>query len=869
MKHLSYLILLFLCILLAYPSRLYAQNTSNYLNFKNIELRLAIDSLASVTGLRIAYTVENIPKVRISQRISLKDKEQSLVKLISPHQLQFKLIAGQYVITKSQAKTPQLILIMGLVKDFDSKEPIPGATIQFETGLGTCTNAQGYFVIPIKSDSVGLTISSIGYKKLKKTVFKTKAIQEIHLTPQEYATTTVEILDSASAIGSISGEVKLSTLQLRSLPAFAGDADIIKSLGALPGITNYGDGSSKYFVRGGGNEQNLLLLDGCPVYNTSHLFGFFTAIPSESISAIDTWKGDAPPSFGGATSSVLNIQPKDPNLESTGFSLTTGPYTTQFTADGPLIENNAGWLIGGRLSHINWVDPSNSLIKQQDASFYDIQGRSTISLNANNKLRLTFYFSNDQFLYQPDASVTTFGSEWYNISTSAKWLHFIGHKTSTTAQIWFSSYAYNLFLSKELDHYWQSYIQDIGAKYDINWYPTENIKLVSGLELGSFYSQPGKIYQPVPDPNELLPSIAAVTSLKGALWSNVNWKILSHLKLSAGLRLALWAPYGPADIWSYDNLGNAINQTHYNNNEIYDWFLRLEPRIGLTYNYNNWSFRGGYAKHHQFQQSINNSISPFMVPEVWITAGPNIKPQMMEQYNTAAELKLGDGLSTGIEIWYRKFNNLIDYTNHANLLFNDKIEGELVSGEGEAYGAEFQMRRSGRYWGGWATLTVSRSTRTTLGINNDKTYVNYFDRPLSSVITLFLKPTPWLQINTAWYWMSGNPTTTPTGFFIYNGQTLPVYDERNNDRLPDYHRLDLTLAITLPSKSKRWQHTLSLTLYNAYAHHNPFAVNYNKTETSDGDIVVPVNLSGEYQLMPTVTSVAGVIPSINYQIRFR
>ena len=868
MRQLSYLFL-FVALFLLSLSGLRAQSSSNYLIFKDLNLKEAIDSLANATGLRVAYSAEIIPKVKVTQRLSLKNKEQSLKKLLTPYQLQVNTVAGQYVITKSAVKSSPISLIRGIVKDAVSKEALPGATIQFSSGTGTCTNAQGYFVIPVKSDSLNVTISFLGYSPIKRTLLKSKTIHTLFLTPQEYATTMVEIIDSASALGSITGEAKLSTIQLRNLPAFAGDADIIKSLGALPGITNYGDGSSKYFVRGGGNEQNLLMLDGCPVYNSSHLFGFFTAIPSESISAIDTWKGDAPPSYGGAISSIINIQPRDPNLEQSGFSLTTGPYTTQFNADGPIINNKAGWLIGGRISHINWVNPSNSLIKDQDASFYDLQARSTISINNNNKLRFTFYFSNDRFLYQPNASVTTYGSKWYNISASIKWLHFIGQKTSTTSQIWFSSYAYNLFLTKELNHYWQSAIQDIGAKYDLNWYPLENVKLVTGIEIGSFYTQPGAILRPVADLNELLPSVADLKNLKAATWANLNWTILPNLKISAGMRLAFWAPIGSADIWSFDNLGNAITQTHYNNNEIYDWFLRLEPRIGLTYNHHDWSLRLGYAKHHQFQQAVNNSISPFMVPEVWITSGPNIKPQALDQLSAATEVNLDQGLSAGIEIWYRSFNTLIDYADHANLLFNDKIESDLIFGKGQAYGTELQVRRSGRYWGGWASLTLSRSTRTTPGVNNNQSYVNYFDRPISSVFTLFLKPSSSLQINAAWYWMTGNPTTSPTGFFVYNGQTLPVYNERNNDRLANYHRLDLTVAFNWTSVSKRWNHTLSLTLYNAYGHHNPFAVNYNKIKTANGDIVVPVNLSGDYQLIPTVTSVAGIIPSLNYQIKFR
>jgi hypothetical protein len=390
------------------------------------------------------------------------------------------------------------------------------------------------------------------------------------------------------------------------------------------------------------------------------------------------------------------------------------------------------------------------------------------------------------------------------------------------------------------------------------------------MEITDHSSNPGNVSLPNNQADPAAYPIAKYHSMEYDFYLGNDQSIGKRISVSYGIRLPVWQDLGPTTVYHFDGYHNFIDSSKISNLTTYATFFSPEPRINIRFLLNDRSsLKASYSRTTQFFQVLSSSVSPFTSLEVWAPSGPNIKPQKADQvslgyYSQVFRTKL----NFSAEIFYNMFHDHIDYKDHANLLFNHLLEGEIRNGKARSYGIELMLRKTESDFTGWIGYTYSRTFIQTPEVNNGKEYPAFYDRPHNVCIYLsYIAGKRW-AFSANWIYMTGGAITTPVGFFYNNGYSVPVYGDRNNDRLPDYHRLDLSVKWTISKPEKRYQHALILTLYNAYGRLNPYSVNFNKIQDGNGNIVVPSNLGNGYQLIPTTISVAGMIPSLNYQFKF-
>jgi hypothetical protein len=666
------------------------------------------------------------------------------------------------------------------------------------------------------------------------------------------------------------GEFRFSAKTLSQMPGFAGDLDIIKSLQAVPGIKSYGDGSSLFYVRGGNSDQNLVLIDEAPIYNPSHLFGFFSVLAPDAINEMTVYKGDFPAKYGGRLSSVIDIKARNGNLKRFGFSGNIGPYASGLSLEGPIVRDKSSFILSGRISTLNWLNDLHSSLKSFDILFYDINAKVNFKLNTNNRFYLTFFYGYDHFGQTNESSYPISGMSWNNMAGTFRWNHTFSNKLFSNTTLCYSRYHYYLYIDNEQKDVWNSIISGLSFKTDFTWYLNPKNTFRAGIEIAGHNSDPGNVSLPDNQTDPAVLPIPKYHSMEYDFYLGNEQSIGKRILVSYGIRLPVWQDLGPTKVYHFDGYHQLIDSSLISNLSTYAVYFSPEPRINVRFMLNDQSsLKANYSRNTQFFQVLSNSVSPFTSLEVWAPCGPNIKPQKSDQVSLGYYTQVfRTKLNFSAEIFYNMFHDHIDYKDHANLLFNNLLEGEIRNGKAHSYGIELMLRKTEGDLTGWIGYTWSRTFVQTPEVNNGKEYPAFYDRPNNVCIYLSYVAGKHWAFSANWLYMTGGAITTPTGFFYNNGYSVPVYGDRNNDRLPDYHRLDLSVKWTLSKPEKRYQHSIILTLYNAYGRLNPFSVNFNKIQDGEGNIVVPSNLAGEYQLIPTTISVAGMIPSINYQFKF-
>ena len=821
--------------------------------------------------------------------ISLKAKNKSVREILDlvlkKNGISYFVLENQIVIKvnhpKEQEKnhekavTPVKHTISGYLKDKTTGEVLIGANIfSMEDQTGTTTNAYGFYSLTLPMDTYRFIITYIGYKDfLLNTDLEKDETINIEMEPSSVPIREV-VIKSKNNEDEIRnnplGEFLFSSKTLSSLPGFAGDLDIIKSLQAVPGIKSYGDGSSLFYVRGGNSDQNLILIDEAPIYNPSHLFGFFSVLAPDAINEMTVFKGDFPAKYGGRLSSVIDIKARNGNLKRFGFSGNIGPYASELTLEGPIVKDKGSFIVSGRVSTLNWLNDVHSSLKSFDILFYDVNAKVNYKLNQNNRVFLTFFYGFDRFGQTYESSYPTSGMRWNNMDGTLRWNHTFSNKLFSNTTLCYSRYHYYLYIANEQKDVWNSEISGLTLKSDFTWYLNPKNTIHAGLEITNHNSNPGNVSLPNNQSDPEAYPIAMYHSMEYDLYLGNDQTIGKKFSVSYGIRLPVWQDIGPTTIYHFDGYHNFLDSSNVSNLSAYATFFSPEPRINIRYELNeSSSLKAGYSRTTQFFQVLSSSVSPFTSLEVWAPSGPNIKPQVSDQvsmgyYSRVFKTKM----NFSAEIFYNIFQDHIDYKDHGNLLFNHLLEGEIREGKAHSYGIELMLKKTEDRITGWIGYTYSRTFVQTPDVNNGKEYPAFYDRPHNVCIYLSYAAGKHWSFSANWIYMTGGAITTPIGFFYNNGYSVPIYGDRNNDRLPDYHRLDLSLKWKISKPENRYQHALILTLYNAYGRSNPFSVNFNKIQDGNGNIVVPSNMGADNQLIPTAISVAGMIPSINYQFKF-
>ena len=880
----------FLLFILFFPFAFQAvsQNLQQRISLKAInkpvsEVLLQITLLGS---FEFSYNPQVLPVDQLIT-IDVKDKtvREILDEVLVPHGISYTQVENHIVLKpgvprdpgKPETSPPITVryTLSGYLKDKSTGEALIGANVYVKgTTTGVMTNGYGFYSLTLKSGSYPLVFSYMGYKEEIRDIRMNENHRlTIEMEKDKLVIKEVEILADDHQAGIRNAQMsdfRFSQTTLAQLPGFGGDLDIIRALQAVPGIQTFGDGSALYYVRGGNSDQNLLLIDEVPVYNPSHLFGFFSAFSPDAINDVQIYKGDFPAKFGGRLSSVIDIKAKEGNMKRFGFSGKVGPYASSLSVEGPIVKERGSFFISGRISTLNWITNTETLNRNFNFQFYDINAKFNFRLNDNNRIFFTFYTGQDDFNRALSQETNAFGIKWNNLAGTLRWNHLFSNRIFSNTTLNYSEYNYSLTLPQEQNGTWNSAISNITLKTDVAWYLDPRNTIRSGLEATLHHSNPGNITAADNSTAAATPVVAQYRAMEYLFYIQNEQKIGQRFSIRYGIRLPVWQDIGPTKVCYFDANHNVIDTISYGHNVGYSTSFSPEPRLNIQYQLNSTStLKASYSRSTQFLQLLSNSTSPFTSLEVWAPSGPNIPPQTADQVALGYFRELHEKKFTfSAEAYYKWFHHHLDYKDHPNLLFNTLIEGELRFGKAWSYGIEAMFRKTSGKLTGWIGYTWSRAWVQTPGVNNDNAYRANYDRPHNICINLAYDTRKHWVFIANWIYLTGGAITTPIGFYYINGSSVPFYGEKNNDRLPDYHRLDLSVSYTFNKPGNRYRHNLALTLYNAYGRMNPFAVNFNKMMNDNGDFVVPANLEGSYKLIPTSISVAGIIPSINYQFNF-
>jgi len=856
------------------------------LDFKDVPLSEVLQQLSNKGDIRFSYSSDAIPTdQKVTYACRLKPIYMVLNEILWSRGMEWLKVenqvvlkrtgSGQQAVSISQANPSPLYVISGYLHDSLTGEALIGANVVvWKQAKGTTTNEYGFYSLSLPEGSMALQFSYLGYREkwrlldLKKDTVISLDLQETSLGMREVVISARDN-DQLPAVNQ-PGDFNFSGATLDRLPGFAGDADVLKALQLLPGIRSFGDGSSLYYVRGGNNDQNLLMIDEATIYNPSHLFGFYSVLAPDAVNDMEIYKGDFPARYGGRASSVISITAREGNMKRFSFGGNIGPYASSLTLEGPIIRDKASFLISGRLSTLNWL---NYLVDQAGSFnlyFYDINAKINMKASRKDRIYVTFFTGKDAFNRFTNSVYRTYGITWDNLASTLRWNHLFNPKLFSNTTLSYSNYNYSLFLSADRKSYWQSSIGNLSLKSDITWFLNPANTLRAGFAVSRYHSDPGNIKQQGEDEQLEVREVSRYTSMEYLLYLSNEQKVGKRLSIDYGIRLPVWQDFGPTSIYFFDANYTVIDTLSVDKNSSYDLFFSPEPRVSVGFALNRTSsIKASYSRTTQFIQLLSNATGPFTSLEVWAPAGPNIQPLKTDQLTLGYFLKVGSSdLFFSAEGFYKYFRNHIDYTDHANLLYNPLLEGELRFGKALAYGLELMLQKPSGKLSGWIGYTWSRAMMETTGVNEGNHYPASFDSPNNISLFISYDTRKRWSFSANWVYMTGNPVTSPIGFFEYNGSSIPLYGEKNNDRLPDYHRLDLSVVYRLNRPESRFRHNLSVTLYNAYGRNNPFSVSFNKYQDGQGNFVVPSNLDGDYELVPTTISVAGVIPSINYQFKF-
>ncbi len=864
------------------------------LQAERVPLREVLDQIEEQTGLSFSYSSRLVDDLEpVSIQVTGEPLEQVLEVLFTEQKVRFEIVERQIVLRKARRirieveasiDTPEpggtlvQFTISGFVKDMRTGEVLIGATVSIPGGLlGTITNNYGFYSLTLKEEVEELICSFVGYRRMVIPVAGTSS-QSVQFTLEEELARLSEVTIYSSEQENIirtsrSSEERIRPESIRKMPALFGEKDVIKSLAAIPGIKFFGDGSTIFYVRGGGRDQNMITIDEAPVYNPTHLLGFFSTIVPDAIKDVKIYKGDFPASYGGRLSSLIDIRTKDGNMNRFGMDGSLGLLSSRLSLEGPIWKEHISFFISGRRSYI--TRPLQEFNPQiNDLHFSDFHLKLNYHINTKNRVFFSMFRSVDNF-EQQNRDEHSSGINWQNSTTTLRWNHLFSDRLFSNLTLLGSTYDYYLNTHIENNDYWKSHIDNVSLKYDFTWYVQPDNTFRFGMLTAAHFHNPGNYYR---NGQEFDPGLDLSTKYtrEYAFYASNQFIINNKLSIRAGIRMTIWQNVGYATEYDVvkttgsDFERDSLVITEYPAGEVYHQSFSLDPRLSMIYQPGTRHiFKLSYSRTSQFQYLITNSISPFTSLEVWLPAGPNVDPQYAHQFTLGYTHRFNvPGLSFDIETYFKGMHNLIDYRDHARMLLNPLVEYELRFGNGKGYGVEVILNREYGTLNGWISYTLSRAIYQVDEINQGNPYPAYSDRPHDFSIYLSWLLNPRLTLTGNFIYMTGAPFTTPTGFYFYDNHQVPIYAERNNDRLPDYHRLDVALNWHLSKPERKFQHELIFSVYNLYNRKNPVALHFNKTENDDGSYVVPYDFSGSPELVSTHFYLYGIVPSVSYHFNF-
>jgi len=769
----------------------------------------------------------------------------------------------------------QKYTISGSLRDASNGEDLIGARIlvKEKPGIGALTNVYGFYSLTLEKGSYTLIYQSIGFEPQEIQIeLNDNVVKDLELKPKSKVLNTVEVTGEKLDENISSAEMGVDKIKVKdvdAVPVLFGEKDIMKTMQLLPGVKSAGEGNAGFYVRGGGADQNLILLDGAPVYNASHLLGFFSVFNSDALKDVKLYKGAAPAQFGGRLSSVMDIKMKEGNAKKLSVSGGLGLISSRLTIEAPIVKNKGSFIVSGRRTYVDVFLPlmknKNEGLSKSTLFFYDFNAKANYRITDKDRVFVSGYFGRDVFGFAEQ-----FKFNWGNATATARWNHIFSKKLFSNTSMIFSNYNYKIsFGSPGSEIQIGSQIQDYNLKQDFNYYLNNKNTLSFGGNVIHHTFKPGEI-----DTGEDIPfvlnDITKRYSLESALYLSNEQKIKNRITLIYGLRYSNFTQIGPGDIYTYNIDGDVTDTTYYSNNEKVASFNGLSPRFAFNYLLDEKSsIKAGFSRTYQYLHLLSNSTASTPT-DVWIPSSNNVKPEIANQYTIGYFRNFKDNLiEMSTEVYYKSMINSIDYRDGAEVTLNPTVEGELLYGIGRAYGVEFLVKKRRGKLTGWVSYTLSKTEKLFDQINQGSWFPAKQDRRHDISIVAIYKLNDRLTFSGTWVYYTGNAVTFPTAKYQIGGQLVDYYSERNGYRMPNYHRLDL--GITLNNKNyktavdpetgkeiqvkKRFESSWNFSVYNAYSRQNAYSISFQENEDTGKTEAVQLSL---FKL----------IPSISYNFKF-
>ncbi|MCJ0741672.1 TonB-dependent receptor [Pedobacter montanisoli] len=750
----------------------------------------------------------------------------------------------------------QVFTISGMVTS--GTEPLERVSIKI-SGIKQriYTDSLGFYEVKLKAGNHVFDITAVGFKEKKQSLM-VKQDQTLNFELEEDLNTLNEVVVSSrmnerKLENPQMGTEKLSMKEVRSIPLIFGERDILKAIQFLPGIKSAGEGGAGIYVRGGSSGQNLVLMDDVPVYNASHLMGFFSTFNPDAVEDITVYKTGMPAQFGGRLSSVLDVKMKQGNAEKFEVDGGIGLISSKLTLKGPIQKEKSSFIISGRRTYVDALirlSPDSS-INKNIMYFYDVNGRADFKLGERDKLIFTGYLGADKL-----GLAETFGLTWGNKQASLQWQHLFSSALSVNTTASYTGYQNKIAVNTGLDNVQIfSQIKDLTFKHQYFWQTSAQNQLKFGLNSIYHTVKPGQItsegqssYNPI--------NYQERYSLENGIFVSDEWNISPGFNVTAGLRLSAFSILGKGDFLLVDPQGNIVDTKTYKSGQIVKTYFNLEPRLAISYLLDNdQSVKMSYVRNTQNMHLISNSTSG-RPSDKWLPSSLMVKPEISDQYSAGYYRNFRDNtFEFNVESYYKTMQNQLDYRDGADTFNSDNIETQILAGKGRAYGLEFLFKKKKGKLTGWLSYTLSKTERKIEGINQGDWYNARQDRTHEFSTVVAYDPGKKWSFSASWIYYTGDAITFPAGKYNMDGRTFFYYSSRNSYRMPAYHRLDLGANYKLKQR-KNFSSELSFSLYNAYGRKNAYAITFRESE-KDPSVTEAVR-----------TTLFKFVPSVSYNFKF-
>ena len=748
--------------------------------------------------------------------------------------------------------------INGIVTDSLSGESLIGVTLKFssKTQSGSSTNGYGFFSYKLNPGDYTVTVSYIGYRTIIRAVtVDSDRRLNFSLVPDnslDEVVITSERRDD-NVVSAKMGIAKINLNEIRNVPVLFGERDILKTLQLLPGIKSAGEGNSGFYVRGGSTDQNLILLDEAPVYNASHLLGFFSTFNSDAIKDITVYKGGMPAQYGGRLSSVLDIRMNDGNKKEYTAEGGIGLISSRLKIEGPILKDKSSFMVSGRRTYADafLALAKDTSIRDNTLYFYDLNAKANFQLDDKNTIYLSGYFGRDELGLNE-----TFGFGWGNATATMRWNHLYSNRLFSNTSLIYSNYNYIIenFI-QENNFKVSSSIRDLNLKQDFQLALTNNHNLRFGLDYIRHTIAPGSITSK--DSSSV--NEDTIERRKGneiATYISDEWAINEKINIVYGIRGSAFVLTGPGTFNTYNKEGRISSSKIHSSGELVKSYFRVEPRLSASYLLNTYSsIKASYTRNTQNLHLMSNSTAGSPT-DLYIMSSNNVKPEIADQSGLGYFRNFNQNkYEFSAEIYFKKMQNQIEYRSGTDLRGNKNVEADLLFGEGRAFGIELFMKKRFGKLNGWLGYTLSRTQRRFDDIDKGNWFFAKQDRTHDISVVGIYKASPRWTLSSTFVYNTGNAVTFPSGKYQLNNQTYFYYSARNSDRMPDYHRLDL--AATLEARSgNKLKSSWSFGFYNVYNRKNAFSIDFQ----DDPD--------DKTKTQAIQTTLFGIIPSVTWNFKF-